>query len=291
MNYFEALSILNLTENYTPEQLKKAYFKSCLKYHPDKNLENDTKNQFQNVVKAYEFLCDNDINQIEDTENHSLNFIINNLLKVFKNENKNENLLNVIVECQKYSYEIFDKLDIDKAKTIYLFLTKYGEIFYVNNKMLNKMKDIIDKKNENNIIIDFKVTLSDLFENNIYKYQYDDNNTFYIPMWFGEMTFETKNDNKNITFNSILDLPDHISIDSYNNVSINIKSNINELMNKKTIDIKIYDEKVFNISVSLLKIRKYQEIVYYNKGISIPNKKDIYNTNYKGNIIFKITLE
>jgi len=289
MNYFEALSILNLTENYTPEQLKKAYFKSCLKYHPDKNLDNDTKIQFQNVVKAYEFLSDND--KVEITENYSLSFIINNLLKVFKNENKNENLLNVIVECQKYSYEIFDKLDIDKARTIYLFLTKYGEIFYVNNQMLNKMKNIIDKKNKNNIIIDFKVTLSDLFENNIYKYQYDDNNTFYIPMWFGEMTFETKNDNKNITFNSILDLPDHISIDSYNNISVNIKSNIKELMNKKTIDIKVFDEKVFNISVSLLKIRKYQEIVYYNKGISIPNKKDIYNTNYKGNIIFKITLE
>ena len=254
MNYFEALSILNLTENYSLDQLKKSYLKASLKYHPDKNLDIDTTQQFQKVLKAYQFLSINDNNQPEFIGNYSLNYIITNLLKVFKNDNKNENLLNVIVECQKCSYEIFDKLDIEKAKTIYIFLTKYGHIFYVDNEMLNKMKNIIDKKTENDIIIDYKVTLTDLFENNIYKYIYDDDNTFFIPMWFGEMTFETKNDNKNITFNSILDLPNHISIDSYNNILVNIKSNINELMNKDNIDIEIEGKK-FYIPVSLLKIR------------------------------------
>ena len=150
------------------------------------------------------------------------------------------------------------------------------------------MKECIDKKNEYDIIIDFKVTLKDLMENNIYKYEYSENDIFYVPMWFGSLEYKTK-DNKKIIFNSQLVLPSNVSINTNNDININLRCNIQEIMQEDNIEIKI-DNNTYRIAVSLLKIRKYQEVIYYKRGISIPNKIDIYNTKNKSNIIFHISL-
>ena len=37
MNFKKAITILNLSSNFTERELKTAYYKNALKYHPDKN--------------------------------------------------------------------------------------------------------------------------------------------------------------------------------------------------------------------------------------------------------------
>ena len=49
-------SILGISENATKNEIKKAYHKTALKYHPDKNKE--TEKLFKDAVEAYEVLYD-----------------------------------------------------------------------------------------------------------------------------------------------------------------------------------------------------------------------------------------
>ena len=58
MNYHKAVKRLNLSNHFTDKELKRAYYKQALRFHPDKNTVIDTEEDFKNIKLAYEFLSE-----------------------------------------------------------------------------------------------------------------------------------------------------------------------------------------------------------------------------------------
>lgn len=54
-NYYD---ILGIGRNASEREIKKAYKKLALKYHPDKNTSLGAENKFKSVAEAYEVLLD-----------------------------------------------------------------------------------------------------------------------------------------------------------------------------------------------------------------------------------------
>lgn len=63
----EYYEVLGLTRSATPEQIKKAYRKKAMVFHPDKNPDNpEAEAKFKEVSEAYEVLSDDNKKQIYD---------------------------------------------------------------------------------------------------------------------------------------------------------------------------------------------------------------------------------
>ena len=54
-NYYK---ILGVNKTATDDDIKKAYRKMALKFHPDKNKEPDAEEKFKEIAEAYEVLGD-----------------------------------------------------------------------------------------------------------------------------------------------------------------------------------------------------------------------------------------
>ena len=56
MKYYK---ILNLNIDASKDDIKKAYHKLALKYHPDKNKDEDAEDKFKEINEAYDYLYNN----------------------------------------------------------------------------------------------------------------------------------------------------------------------------------------------------------------------------------------
>src|SRR4030043_29319 len=63
--------ILGVDHAASKDDIKKAYRKLALKYHPDKNKEKDAEEKFKEISEAYAVLYDDEKRKMYDTYGHA----------------------------------------------------------------------------------------------------------------------------------------------------------------------------------------------------------------------------
>ena len=257
MDFNTAVEILGIGNKFTDRELKKAYYKNAIKYHPDKNggCEEATE-KFKKIKKAYDFLS-NESNIQENIDDMSYSSIIKKCIYfVMPDFQWDEMFLDstiqtVLKDCKKASMKLFEQLSKDKAFEVYVFLSKHKDILNLEDNMLNDMLDIIKNKTKHDNIVILNPDINDLLNDKIYKLEVGES-IFYVPLWHNEIIYDDISGN-DLIIRNIPELDENVYIDNKNHVHIEVDKNICDLFKEGKLNInlgdKVYDIPGKNISI------------------------------------------
>lgn len=287
MKFKEACILLEVDVPFTQRDLKKAYYKKALKYHPDKNKDIEAEDKFKEIQNAVDTLKLY-LNE-ETTIDYSKNTFVDILTNII---NIDQEILNILINnfSSKFNVELYknilSNLDYKTSLELIKYLKMYMDVFGLDDKIINELNNIVDKKIDNNEVIILNPNISNLFNMDIYCLNIDDEK-LYIPLWHEEVTFHINNQ-KTIIIKNELNLPDDILLDDNNDV--HIKLNIDIKHGLKNIYYYNLCGKVFEIKYSELKLVEYQTYKLKNSGVPRINLKKILDITNISDIIFHITL-
>lgn len=299
MNCQKACDILHISQKYTGDCIKKAYFKQALKYHPDKyKLDNGEK--FREVKEAYDFLnSGNPFNLHENNSEQNVEIIdykdlIKMCIKYFSPETNWDNLFmdtsfhGIINDCKGISFKIFEKLNKNKAEQVYNFISNYNNILNIDEGLVTKFKECLQKKMIYNNIIILNPTIKDLLQDNIFKLNIEDKE-FYIPLWHHELHFSIHD--KYLIVKMEPELDNCYWIDDRNNIYKQEHICLYNLIENGFHNVYV-GEKTFKIPAKDLKITKEKQIYHIQeKGILKINEEHTYDTTLRSDIYIEIILD
>ena len=287
MKLNKAYEVLELSNNisYDEKIIKKRYHSLCLKYHPDKNNNDEEyKKKFQEINEAYQLLCKKDGKSNYTYENHLYSVLDGILPSYLQNEQIYITIKNILLTCEKLTFLKLQLLDVNTLEQIYKFLYINKNMLYINETIFEKIKEIIQNKRKDDECIILLPTLNDLFLNNIYKLEYE-NETYLIPLWHKKLVYEHNQNELYVKCQTPQD--ESIYIDEYNNLYLDIEFDLENIWGKDVIEFKIYGNEYY-ISTNKLIFTEQQKYTLYNQGITKPNKQHIYDISVKSDIHLNI---
>uniref|UniRef100_A0A6C0C3Z0 J domain-containing protein n=1 Tax=viral metagenome TaxID=1070528 RepID=A0A6C0C3Z0_9ZZZZ len=277
MNTNKAYHILEIDpDNVNDEHIKKQYRLMALKFHPDKNKQENANEKFIEIQTAYEFLQGTDENNTNNYETFFKDFIYS-----INRSDLYTFLSNISSNYDENIKEYISKIDTKILIQIYNLIVIYKDIFYINDNTI----EIIETFIKNNIeTYTINTTLYDMLNANVYKIDIN-NEELIIPCWHNHLEY----DNNLHIFCKPINNCENLYFDSMYNIYYNVYYNINDIFDKQHITFEI-ENKTFIYPVEELQIKNIQKIIFQNQGIPKINISNMLECDDKNNVIILLHL-
>lgn len=312
----DARAMIGVSRDFSLAELKKRYHILALKLHPDKNGNTpEATAAFQRLNAAYRVLLlevdanDDDACEKcggEETEAYTnifMNFIKSLFSKKHNSGNdKDARITPVLMELLHrivHDYAsvsvggVLDSLDPTTLFQLYETLEQYNAAIRMDARIFDEITRIIREKMQKNNVIILKPSLKDVIQNNISVLQFE-GQTFYVPLWHSELHYHVDGSDKQLIVRCMPELPAHMTIDVNNELHVDVRADIKELLNSSSevLRIPLYDSECLELQVRELRIVARQTLHLLNNkfGISLICVSDIYEVKNKAPICVHVHL-
>ena len=186
-----------------------------------------------------------------------------------------------------------DSLDPSALFQLYETLLQFNLSVKMDAQIFEEITHIIREKMQKNNIIILKPSLKDVVQNNISVLQFE-GQTFYVPLWHSELHYRIEGSEKQLIVKCMPHLPDHMSIDANNELHIDVRADIRELLNRSAgvLRIPLYEDDFIELQVKDLHIKPRQTVVLQNniRGISLICVNDIYDVRHRAPVCVHLHL-
>lgn len=318
---------MGVSRDCSLHELNKRYRILALKLHPDKNGNTpEATIAFQELSAAYNLLLldassssasANGANSASDHDHDHdhdatyVNIFMSFMKSLFHNKRKSEHtkedgpsddhnhrlldlLYRIVHDYASLSVNAaLDALDPTVLFQLYETLEQYNACIRMDARIFKEITHIIREKMEKNNIIVLNPSLKDVLQNNISVLQHA-NQTFYVPLWHSELHYRVDGSDKQLIVKCMPVLPDHMSIDVNNELHIDVRADIKELLNRGSgvLRIPLYDNVCVELNTADLRVMPQQTVVLQNNvhGISLICATDIYEVKNRAPICVHVCL-
>lgn len=315
----DARTMLGVSRDFSLEELNKRFRILALRLHPDKNGNTpEATAAFQELNAAYRLLLpgandrtnkysDADADANADIETYS-NIFMNFMKSLFRSERNPRqddadgvnpillDLLHRIVHdyASGSVNAALDSLDPSVLFQLYDTLEQYNAAVSMDARVFEEITRTLREKMQKNNIIVLRPSLKDVLQNNISVLQYE-GQTFYVPLWHSELHYRVDDSGKQLIVKCVPVLPDHMSIDANNELRIDVRADIRELLTRSsgTLRVPLHEDACVELRVSDLRIVSRQTVVVrdgIHRGISLICSNDIYDVKKQAPICVHVHL-
>jgi curved DNA-binding protein CbpA len=312
MDKKKASKLLGVPLTASTAEIKVAYKKAALKWHPDKNTDNVTEanNKFREISNAYKILTDNTNNDTNDTNGIFSDFAS----KVF------EEFISSMGQFNNLSEEEEINTDADEIYNFFNFIEKnahdnmsnfpnMSNVFVFGPENLSKIDSNIKKNvniedNEDNEDIEDKslhfkvrIKIEDIWKNSKKTLSVKNKYFIQLPLYYNNITF---NKSKKISD----DILKNVSVKIIDKCEFNFKRkdewdletiksiSLNDIYKDCILDILLPDETIIKVEwkkeyIHNIKNEENRGFFIYNFGLPIPHE-NIIDSELRGKLWVKI---
>ena len=192
---------------------------------------------------------------------------------------------------------MLDSLDPSLLVQLYDTLEQYNSAVKMDSHVFEEITQVMREKMQKNNIVILRPSLKDVLQNNISVLQVH-GQTFYVPLWHSELHYRIDGDDgseRQLIVKCMPDLPDHMSIDANNELHVDVRADIKELLNRSggVLRVPLYDNECVELKVSELRIMSRQTVILRDgniRGISLICANDIYDVSKQAPICIRVQL-
>lgn len=295
MDFRTACSTLEVRSPFTKKDLKHAYYKHALRYHPDKSKETDAANKFKAAVAAYEYL-QTYLKVEEELDTASGDAVYDSFISrlfgsIFDDPSTSATFIALYGQIKGGLHGIalrtFEKLEHKTATEVIEYMSAYRDVLGIQDRTIETFKEAMTKKMRDIDQIVLNPTVDNLLSKDVYCFNSQSGQVFYIPLWHEEIAFDESNNF--LVVSNKLQLPDNVAIDHNNDLHVHVRSSLQEGFRAGTIPVAL-GEKVFDLPVRDLHVREQQTARIRGEGAPRINPHDILDVSQIGDIVVHLEL-